>query len=140
MPLAINDSHARLLTQATSRSEAIRLGQTLGTCLGPLVDSDDSDAVAVEADSSVGGQHLDQSGCPEPAIDAQWLVVGSIATIDLYNQTKIAFTPKVVCCCYLGVTQTACCPNLFNASLVHQGLDKVPLIWLLKRHLSNNCE
>ena len=138
VPLAINDGHARLLSQATGGSESVGLGETLGTRLGPLVDSDDSDPVAVETHSPVGGQHLDQSGCPEPAIYAQWLVMRSITPIDLYSsETKIDFTPKVVCCCYLGVTQSAGSPDLFNASLVHQSLDKVPLIGLLKRNLDN---
>ena len=60
VPGSVNDGHAGLLSQSSSRGEAVRLRETLGTSLGPLVDSDDPDTVRIETDRSVGGQHLDQ--------------------------------------------------------------------------------
>jgi hypothetical protein len=75
VPLAVNDGHAGLLPEAALGREAVRLGQSLGTEGRPLVDPADEDAV----DGSVGGQHLDEGGGPEPAVDVQRLVVVGVA-------------------------------------------------------------
>ena len=74
MPLPADHGHARLLSQTTGRGEAIGLGLTLGPGQGPLIDPLDEDAV----DWSVGGEHLDEGGRPEPAVDVEGLVVGGV--------------------------------------------------------------
>ena len=60
VPGTVNDSHAGFLSQSSSRCEAVRLWETLGTSLGPLVDSDDPDTVRIETNRPVGRQHLDE--------------------------------------------------------------------------------
>ncbi len=75
VPLAIDDGHAGLLPEAALGREPVRLGQSLGTGGRPLVDPADEDAVH----GPVGGQHLDEGGGPEPAVNVQRLVVVGIA-------------------------------------------------------------
>ena len=60
VPGSVNDGHAGLLSQSSNRGEAVRLRETLGTSLGPLVDSDDPDTVRIETNRPVGRQHLDE--------------------------------------------------------------------------------
>lgn len=76
VPLALNDRHAGLLPQAARRREAVGLGQSLGPGQSPFVDAAHGDAVH----HAVGGEHLDEGGCPEPAVDVERLVVGRLAT------------------------------------------------------------
>ena len=76
VPLAVDDRHAGLLAEPAGRRETVRLGQALVAGGRPLVDADHKFSV----DRTVGGQHLDQGGGPEPAVDVEGLVVGSLAT------------------------------------------------------------
>ena len=81
VPLPVNDGHAGLLAQAALGGEAVRLGLTLGPGGGPLVDAADGDAVH----GPVGGQHLDEGGGPEPAVDVEGLVVVSVTARHLHS-------------------------------------------------------
>jgi len=114
VPGSVNDGHAGLLSQSSSRGEAVRLRETLGTSLGPLVDSDDPDTVSVEANRPVGGQHLDEGGGPEPAVDVERLIVWGVTAI------------------HLGVTQAAGSPELLDAGTSHESRHPVPLLLVLE--------
>lgn len=114
VPGSVHDGHARFLSQTSSRCEAVRLRESLGPGLGPLVDSDDPDTVRVETHRPVGRQHLDQGGGPEPAVDVERLIVRGVATV------------------HLGVTQRAGSPELVDAGTSHESRHPVPLILALE--------
>ena len=113
VPGSLLHRHAGLLAQTSGRSEPVRLA-TIATCLGPLVDPDDPDPVSVEADRPVGGQHLDQGGGPEPAVDIERLVVRSITATDL------------------SITESASSPDLLDTSSCHEALHPAPLGFTLE--------
>ena len=113
VPGPVLDCHAGLLAQTPGRGEPVWLA-TIPAGLGPLVHSDDPDSVSVEADGPVGGQHLDEGGGPEPAVDVERLVVRGITSIDL------------------SVTQSAGSPELPDARTSHEARDPVPLGFALE--------
>ena len=109
VPGSVNDGHAGFLPQASSRCEPVRLRESLGAGFGPLVDSDDPDSVSIETNRPVGGQHLDQGGGPEPAVDVERLVVRGVTAV------------------HLCVTQTASSPDFSDSGASHKLTDPVPL-------------
>jgi len=114
VPLSIYDRHARLLAQSAFRSEPIRLGLALVSCLCPFVHSNHPHSIRVETDWTVGGKHLHEGGSPKPSVDVQRLVMISIATA------------------HLSVTKPAGGPDLLDAGAVHEVLHQVPLLLRLK--------
>ena len=113
VPGPVLDCHAGLLAQTPGRGEPVRL-DTIPAGLGPLVHSDDPDPVSVEADGPVGGQHLDEGGGPEPAVDVERLVVRGV-------------TPT-----HLGITQSSSGPDLLDTSTSHEARHPLPLIFSLE--------
>ena len=79
VPGPVDHRHAGLLAQPAGGREPVRLTPALGAGRGPLVDTDGELAV----DGSVRGQHLDEGGGPEPAVDVEGLVVRSLAAAHL---------------------------------------------------------
>ena len=89
VPLAVNDGHAGLLAEAALRRESVRLGESLGPGGGPLIHSPHQDPVH----GPVGGQHLDEGGGPEPAVDVEGLVVVRLAPGHLHIRRYIHWQP-----------------------------------------------
>ena len=114
VPGPVNDGHAGLLSQASSGCEPIRLRDSLGAGLGPLVDSNDPDTVRIETHRPVGRQHLDQGGGPEPAVNVERLIVRGVTAV------------------HLGVAKTAGGPEFLDPSTSHETHDPVPLLLALE--------